>query len=507
MASYTNVDAVNNIGVAMCGDGNGNLYVAAYHSATTSIYIYQYEISTDTLTDISGATFVGYDYGSGHRGGVTWWDYNNTLYMVCGKRAPVNIVYCFRWDGGQNWTLVDSASWTAVLTLNAIIDSSPTRLAYKYETTVAGTDKIRGTSDGVTWVEDFASGGTNLYYDASQYNALLCRYYDGANTYVYRNTVGSTWVALSGGDIGAIHDLLGTNSNYSFFQHRTLRDVYYSTDWGVTLIDTLQNLYINARVPMVWNMSGYETVGLLSAGVGRDQVRFWNDATKTFDLDGTPFVGQDVEWDAVYDNGRLYVQVPGAGIYRRDNPIGPVIAKDFSIGAGSSPEAMDVSADDYYLYVGVLDGSNQPVLLRLLADLSADPTKVYEPGAGSAIGVQCGDESEDWVWIAGDFGGGIKVRNSIDDGATWTDDLVLVPTDGDDDMFETEDGGLNWTTLNTALPFDVGGMDRLDINLDEIVIGSDAGRDIQYSPNNAASFEDISDVSMVDVPVTDVIIG
>lgn len=198
---------------------------------------------------------------------------------------------------------------------------------------------------------------------------------------------------------------------------------------------------------------------------------------------------------------------------------------DATVG-GLAPTTMDVSADDYYLYVGILDGSNQPILLRLLSDLSADPDKMYEPGAGTAIGVKCGDEYESVVWIAGDFGTPL-VRLSIDDGATWVtkdpgtwagvalpfvvgpwwDDLFLVPTDGDDDMHETEDGGLNWATLNASLPIDVGGMDRLDINLDEIVIGSDAGRDIYYSPNNAAGFEDISDLGMTDVRITDVVVG
>jgi hypothetical protein len=158
--------------------------------------------------------------------------------------------------------------------------------------------------------------------------------------------------------------------------------------------------------------------------------------------------------------------------------------------------------------------------------LTADPIEAYAPGAGSAIGVKCGDENESWVWIAGDFGTPL-VRLSIDDGVTWTtkdpgtwggvalpmvigpwwDDLVLVPTDGDDDMHETEDGGLNWSTLNSGLPFDIGAMDRLDIDLDEIIIGSDAGRDLQFSPSNAAEFWDITDAGMPNVRISDIIVG
>jgi hypothetical protein len=525
MATYTKIEDILNCH-AMVGDGVGNLYVAAYHSGSTTITIYKYEIATDTLTDISGATFVGYSYGSGHRGGLTWWSYNDKLYMVCGIYTPTNLVYCFRWDGSQNWTQVDSATWDTVLSANMIIKSSPDRLAYSYK---GANGFVRGTADGVAWNADITVHTIySLYHDASQYDDLLVEYYEsgGPSTKVYRNTAGSSWPALSGSDIGVTQDFLGTNDTYSFFRNRTgVNWVTRSTDWGV-IRTNIADLDIHDHAPSVFDLT-YEVVALLSTGGGnQDQVRFWNPIGLTFDLDGTPNASDRVMQEPCYWAGYLYVLVENDGIYVRDDPIGPVAEEDFEVGAWS-PTAMSVSPDDYYVYVGLLDGSSNPVLLQLLSDLSADPIKAYDPGAGSAIGVHCADFNEEWVWIAGEFGGTAKVRVSIDDGATWTtkdpgtwsgvalpivlgpdwDNLVLVPTDGDDDLFETEDGGLNWATLNNSLPFDVAGMDRLDLNLDEIVMGSDADRGIRYSPNNGVTLHDLSDVAMANVKVSDLIIG
>jgi hypothetical protein len=235
----------------------------------------------------------------------------------------------------------------------------------------------------------------------------------------------------------------------------------------------------------------------------------------------------DISAHAPFTMQYLHVNPSTADEIRVDTAIVYEEEKSFTTSVNYSPVAMSVSPDDYYVYVGVLDGSSNPVLLQLLADLSADSIKAYDPGAGSAIGVHCADLNEEWVWIAGEFGGAVKVRVSIDDGATWStrdpgtwngvalpivlgpddDNLVLVPTDGDDDLFETDDGGLNWATLNAALPFDVNGMDRLDLNLDEIMIGSDADRGIRYSPNNGVTLHDLSDVAMANVRVSDLIIG
>jgi hypothetical protein len=525
MASYTWIESIP-YAKAMTGDGVGNLYVSVYVPTpdvpVEKIVIYSYNIETDVSTDISGNTFVGY----GNDENLVWWSKTNTLYMVC-EDATANEAYVFRWNGSQSWTAVDTVSVTpGVIASTPRIAASPDRLAWTYRKRPGAVtlSPLRGSSNGTSWNQDVATGCVLLYYDRSQYDDLLATIDNGGGIRLaYRNTSGSTWSALNAVDYG-VWRLQGTDSNYSFIINYSNERTYYSTDFGdANTWETGQgDMYAWSYTGCVFEF-GDETVIQGTTDFNRDEIWFWDDDTKSFAFDGQP-ANNTIVKGLEYYNGSLYALLDNTGIYVRDDPIGPVVTKAYSIGA---PEAMDVSADDYYLYVGVLDGSSQPVLLRLLADLSVDPTKVYEPGAGSAIGVQCGDESEDWVWIAGDFGGGIKVRNSIDDGTTWTtkdpgtwngvalphivgpwwDNLVLVPTDGDDTLRETEDGGLNWADLNAALPFDVGGMDRLDINLDEIVIGSDAGRDIQYSPNNAASFEDITDVSMADVPVTDVIIG
>lgn len=211
---------------------------------------------------------------------------------------------------------------------------------------------------------------------------------------------------------------------------------------------------------------------------------------------------------------------------------------EYTIIDEMSHQCADISDDGVFLYIAVeIPGADPSYrLLRVVLPEFFDPPDsawycaltMFDPGVDSeSIAVVCGDELLQLVWVFGDFGAGVKVRVSIDDGATWTtkdpgswagnaypgvvgpywDDLMLIATDGDDDMHETEDGGLNWLTLNAGLPFDIGGMDRLDINLDEIVIGSDADKTIQYSPNNAATFEDVTDAGMPNVQITSVIVG
>lgn len=207
---------------------------------------------------------------------------------------------------------------------------------------------------------------------------------------------------------------------------------------------------------------------------------------------------------------------------------GPTGSKYAVGGAGGfSNAAMDVDKNDDYLYVAVLDSGN-PKLVQQDTALSMVASEKYDPGAGSAINVVCGDEYSEWIWICGDFGGTDKVAVSIDGGDNWiikdpgtwngvaqpmligpdNDNIVLVATNGDDDMFETEDGGLSWHTLQDNLPFDLGAVDRLDINPDEAIIGADtAGADrVRYTPNEFDTLHDIT-VGTPNSPVTSVIVG
>lgn len=518
MATYTLVQAIAaNDNMNMVGDGVGNLYVISYWTSGIIIRVYKYNIGSDVLTDISAATFAGKVAGSDGELVIAW--FKGNLYVGVGEGGAVEEFQIYRWNGGTSWTQVDNQSnGGAIATLSPYMDADSTRLVYSFFASGSGTRICRGSTDGTSWADLVLTQtrGARVHYSAHQ-GELVVHCTTGVNTDIDH----CCWSALNPSTFSGRY-YAGTCDSKSIWKNSSGLGLNYSTNWGTAVTAIAGNWYVSTK-PCVEELN--EDVALISSNSNVDQVRFWNSGTLTFDLDGTPSAGVFLKPRPCEYNGYLYVLGSTTGIYGRDNPIGPATQAAYSIGS-FSPMSMDVGPDDYYLYVGAIFGGN-PVLLRLLADLTADPIGVYDPGAGSAIGVRCGRVNAAWVWIAGDFGGGIKVRNSIDDGSTWTtkdpgtwngvalplvlgpndDNLVLVPTDGDDDLFETRDGGLTWATLNDALPVDVGGMDRLDINLDEIIFGSDAGRDIRYTPNNGVSLHDLTDVSMDNVAITDVIVG
>jgi len=529
MAAYTLVQAIatNHFHGNMAGDGVGNLYVATENTPGIDAVIYKYDISADVLTDISGATFDTYRHSDTL---VAWFDGN--LYLTIGEPVGTDECSVYRWDGGTNWTRVDFVSAYAggAANTNGAIEADSNRLAYRCirDATLplsAASYALRVTTNGTSW-----SSHTGPYinpvvpYYAINRGNLVCPYASSPSSdYPTAEYSGSTiWSNIQ----TSTQIFRGAIGGYQFFQTSGSGTLYWSTNWGATLNAIAGTWRFQSGIyPQIWDLV-HEGIGCGITNANRDEVSIWNSSTKTFDVDGTPAAGQMVRSRPVIDNGYLYVLTFTDGIYVRDAPIINVAYSPSPV-SGSAPVSMDVSPDDYYLYVGAMFGGN-PVLLRLPADLTADPIEAYAPGAGSAIGVECGDINEEWVWIAGEFGGTIKVRNSLDDGITWTtkdpgawsgvalplvvgpddDNLVLVPTDGDDDLFETLDGGLNWATLNDTLPYDIGGMDRLYWYLDEIVIGTDAAgaNRVHYSPNNGATLHDIT-AGTPNVAINDLIIG
>jgi hypothetical protein len=445
-------------------------------------------------------------------------------------REDLNEVQIHRWDGGQAWTEVDSAGALNVVgSLLPWMEADTEMLAYSFDN-FAGTRTLRATADGVTWADQTTTQPypEGLYY-SDQIDKVVCqaRNYGVSDDMDERDTDGS-WPALNPVPFTdtaiTLPKFLGTGDGKQFFRTGTGPGftVSHSTDWGTNKTNIVGTW--RADYPSIYEYSGRTwAAGLRTTAGSLDQIREWNSGTSTFDLDGTPQAGVRIEQRLIFYAGYMYVVYRDGNIYARDDAVGPVAVKDYVIGAG--PQPMDVSADDVYLYVGTLQGGN-PVLLRLLSTLVADPTQAYAPGAGSVINVRCGDKNTDWVWIAGDFGVPM-VRLSIDDGATWTtkdpgtwagvaqpivvgpdsDDLVLVATDGDDDLHETEDGGLIWTTLNAALPFDIGGMDRLDVNPNEMVFGSDADRNTRYTPNRGVTLHDITNGLLPNVAITEIVVG
>jgi hypothetical protein len=186
----------------------------------------------------------------------------------------------------------------------------------------------------------------------------------------------------------------------------------------------------------------------------------------------------------------------------------------------------DIDADGTYIYLAALNASTFPVLIKILADLSTDGTIVFNPGAGTDIGVQAGNFNASSVWIAGDFGGTNVVEKTEDAGASFTvkdpatfgavtafaagpdsDDKIMV-VDANEDIHESTDNGATWTTHNSAVGLSTLALARLGKNTQEIVLGNEgsATDNVDYSPNSGVNLEDFSS-GFPEQDVTGVIVG
>jgi hypothetical protein len=191
-----------------------------------------------------------------------------------------------------------------------------------------------------------------------------------------------------------------------------------------------------------------------------------------------------------------------------------------------------ISMDGDFIYIACLDSLGQPALIKFASDLGADGSVVFQPGAGTDIGVQTGKKDADVVWIAGDFGGTDTVEKSEDAGTSFnvkddasfdpvtsfvvgpdSDERVLIFTDAgasvaSAEIHETIDDGASWSQKNSGLGFVSKDVARLDINVEELVTGNEAGAsdNIDYSPNTGQDLEDYS-TGFPTQDVTKVIVG
>lgn len=178
----------------------------------------------------------------------------------------------------------------------------------------------------------------------------------------------------------------------------------------------------------------------------------------------------------------------------------------------------DIDSDGTNIYIGVINSLGFPALIQFSTELDSDGSIVFEPGAGDNIGVQCGRKDADVIWIAGNFGGTDTVEKSEDAGASFSvkddgsfdpvtsfavgsddDERVLIFTDAGGSVastaiYETIDDGASWEQKNSGLGFVSKAVERLDINVEELVTGneSNAMDNIDYSPNSGEDLEDYS---------------
>lgn len=210
-------------------------------------------------------------------------------------------------------------------------------------------------------------------------------------------------------------------------------------------------------------------------------------------------------------------------------PLSLPIVSNLSLASMTKPA--DIDAAGGYIYLALLDGGT-PILTKIATDLTADGTTVFDPGSGDNIGVQCGKFNANVVWVAGNFGGTDTVEKSEDAGASFSvkdpgtfdpvtsfvvgpdsDDRVLVITDVagsavSGSIQETTDSGATWDEKDSGLGFVSKAVGRLDINVEELVTGNEAGANdnIHYSPNTGEDQEDYS-TGFPTQDVTGVIVG
>jgi hypothetical protein len=155
-------------------------------------------------------------------------------------------------------------------------------------------------------------------------------------------------------------------------------------------------------------------------GTTLNRVARWDPYAETWRQVGAGFNSEvfDLEFD-VFGNLWACGQMTATG----GNPLNYVARVE--PGGATLPTVgrthlIDMDADGQYVYISILDGSSNPVIMRAAYDLST-VTELYDPGAGSWGGVACDPYFPGKVWIFGDFGASNKVRLSEDRGESWTD--------------------------------------------------------------------------------------
>lgn len=186
-----------------------------------------------------------------------------------------------------------------------------------------------------------------------------------------------------------------------------------------------------------------------------------------------------------------------------------------AVGGGNSGGAAAriaaISANGTYVYIAALNDSGFPVLLQMDTTLTNDADYVFDPGAGDFIGVECGRQDNDVIWVAGQFDGTNVIEKSEDAGSSFTvkddgtigsirafavgpfnDQRVIVFDDDNGDLLETLDDGATWTTINAAVTPTINTIARFSENPDECVFGNAGGvsNSIDYSIDKGENLTD-----------------
>jgi len=213
-----------------------------------------------------------------------------------------------------------------------------------------------------------------------------------------------------------------------------------------------------------------------------------------------------------------YCTGTAGGVYRLDEVI------DLTVSGTGRTHLTSMDVNGRFVHVGLLDASGNPVIVRVVYDLSA-LAFIYTPGAGSWGGVRVDPNLANRIWIFGDFGATSKVLYSDDWGDNWTDvtdgswaaNEVVRPVlpsvyDPSDviailntalDAWHTGDTGAVWTkTGDIAFACHCGERDWMEER--NLFIGRLAAgaSHLQFSPNRGVGWIERSGGFQPNAPVT-----
>lgn len=174
-------------------------------------------------------------------------------------------------------------------------------------------------------------------------------------------------------------------------------------------------------------------------------------------------------------------------------------------------KAIDIDANEEFIYIGALNEQDNVVIIKLPAALDTDGTISYlGAGSGTEIGVICGRYEAALAYGFGELGSNIKIvmQSDIDgsywfqeDPGTWAGSARIV-VDHEDDYFviayATEDDILrenfgnyfyfSWTDLIGTVSIDIFSIEKSPVFPDDIFMGLDSNDPYWYSGADIVRF-------------------